>query len=133
MPGIGEVQLLVRFLQDADDVRPSFDRRDERRDVASAERIGEALKIVERQSLVGQCDDKVIEQRFANAGDFFGIVRPRKINAGDIGAGRSAVRRDRHVSCVNRCGHGCPPISARMKRTRPQGGAIAASCPDYSA
>ena len=53
MPGIGEVQFLVRLLQDANDMRPSLDRLDEGRDVATAKRIGKALQIVERQFLIG--------------------------------------------------------------------------------
>ena len=94
MPGIGEIQLLVRFFQDADDIWSALDRLDEGRDVATAERIGEALQIVERKLLIGQGDDEMVEQRRrmpAISSASFGFERSTPVT---IGAGRSAGRRD---------------------------------------
>ena len=69
VPGVGEVQFVVRLLDDADHVRSIVEGLDERSDVASAELIGEALEVVERHRLVGQEHDEVVEHRGTQRGE----------------------------------------------------------------
>src|SRR5579872_2051926 len=87
VPGIGEVQLVMRLLEDPDNMRASFDRRHERRDVASAQSVGETLEIVERQRLSRKGHNQVIEERLANDGYLLGIVRLGEVDARDKSAG----------------------------------------------
>ena len=54
-----------RLLDDADHVRTVVERVDERRDIATAELISEALEVVECHRLVGQEDDEMVEDRGA--------------------------------------------------------------------
>ncbi len=111
MPGIGEVQLFVRLLQDADDEGVAFHRLDERRDIATAEPIGEALQIGERQCLLRQRHHKMIEQRLAQEADLF-AVRAGESEADDMCAKRAAALLDAEtIFRVNRCCHRLPPVS----------------------
>ena len=83
MPRVGEVQLVVGLLDDADHVRPVVERLDERSHVASAELIGEALEVVERHRLIGQEHDEVVEDRGTQRGERRGVQLGGQIEASD--------------------------------------------------
>ena len=80
VPGVGEVQLVVRFLDHPDHVRPAFDRLDVRRDVAPAELIGRPLELIEVEELIGQGHHEMLVEQRGQLGRLVRRLRPRQVD-----------------------------------------------------
>ena len=112
VPGIGEVQDVRRLLDDPDDVGPVLERVHERRDVAPAEEVGDALEVVEGQVLLGQEHHEVVGQRLAHAVELRRLRDLGQVDAGDRGAERARDRFDLQIGT---------PRHARVRLTRGRG------------
>ncbi len=83
MPGVGEVQLVVRLLDDPDDVGPAFHRLDVRRDIAATELVGRPLQLVEIEELIGQSHDQMLVEQRGQLGRLFRRLRSPQVDAAD--------------------------------------------------
>jgi hypothetical protein len=73
---------------------PIRQRFHERRHIATAQRVGQPLEIVERHVLIGQRYNKMIEQGAAQLRDILGLQRLGQVDPGHEGACRSTGLRD---------------------------------------
>jgi hypothetical protein len=75
-----------------------FERLDERRRRERPEVARERFLLLRRQLLVAQENDAVLGERAPQRGFRVGVERPRSIDAGDLGAARTAQQLDLKIA-----------------------------------
>jgi hypothetical protein len=94
VPGVGEVELILRFLDDPNHVRPTVERTDIRGDVAPTEQIGNALQVVQVEMLVGQEYHQAVGQRLLESVQPFHLGNCPQIDARHLRSQSAGHRTD---------------------------------------
>ena len=99
MPSVGEVQLVVAFLQHADNEGPVGQGLDERRHHPPAQIVRHPLQIVERHFLIRHGDHQMIDQSLTQARDFLARELSRQVDAANLRAqgARQSRNHERHA------------------------------------
>ncbi len=90
MPGVCEVELIFRLLDDPDDIRTVRERRHEGGCVSAAEEVGDPFEVIQLDGLIGKEDHKVIGQGFTQLVKLLTFRHLGEVDAGDDGAKRTS-------------------------------------------